>query len=246
MASTPLGASGLDRDCRIAVLVLMFTTLSVWIGAVPHDRLDLALPHVSLERLLGLSPYPEIEPRFGEAAARACLTFDVGVGPDGVQPLHRGHVDELVQVAVPGAAIIVEKQQPSTAINENPAGREDGRDIAKRADIEPEAGQEIDEEQRAAQRNTMDDAWLDERQACEVVLETIIAAFFPRVFFRVFGGPCDERYGVLKLLLVLTLTPARDAQKHDTEPVQDNGADHCVGGDQQSLVDQPFGSRPWP
>ncbi len=113
------------------------------IGAVPHDRLDLALPHISLERQLGLSPHPEIEPRLGEAAARARLTFDIGVGPDGVQPLYSCHVDELVQVAVPGAAIIVEKQQPSTAINENPAGREDGGNIAKRADIEPEAGQEI-------------------------------------------------------------------------------------------------------
>ena len=146
MASTPLWGERLGKRLSNSRARIDVHHAQRVIAAIPHDRLDLALPHVSLERLLSLSPYPEIEPRFGEAAARACLTFDVGVSPNGVQPLDRGHVDELVQIAVPGAPIIVEKQQTSTIINENPAGREDGRDIAKRADIEPEAGQEIDEE----------------------------------------------------------------------------------------------------
>ena len=89
----------------------------------------------------------------------------------------------------------------------------------------------------------MDKAWLDKRQACKVVLETVVAAFFPRVFFRVFGGSRHERYGVIKLPLVHQLAPVRDEQKQDAKRVQDNDADQCVGGDQQSLVDQPVGSR---
>ncbi len=79
----------------------------------------------------------------------------------------------------------------------------------------------LDEEQRAAQRNAVDKAWLDERQAGQMVMEAVVAAFFPHIFFRIFGGSRDERYGVVKLLLVRSLTSARDEQKQDTEPVQE-------------------------
>ncbi len=117
------------------------------IGAVPGQRLDLALAHIGLERLLGLRASEEQEAGAGKAEALADRV-DEGVGPDCVEALHRGEIDELVEIAFPGPAEIIQEQQPPAVVDQHPARRHDGGDAAEIAAIEPEPCQQVDRPER--------------------------------------------------------------------------------------------------
>ncbi len=191
------------------------------IGAVPGERLDLAPAHVALEGALGLGAAGRRIARLGEgdalrgrvAALRPPL--DEGVRPDGVEPLHGAHVDELVEVALPAAAVVVEEDETATVVDDDPARRQDGRDAAEVAVVELEAGEEADQPKRQPQQHEAEGTGLHVGDAGQMVLADVAAALLASARGRIAEAGAGEDLGAGECPAVARLMQAdRDEDQH--------------------------------
>ena len=206
------------------------------IGAVPDDGFDLALPDIGLERPRILRAAPEQETRRREAVGFA-RGADEGVRPDRVESLDRREIDEFVEIAFPGATVVVEKQQSPAAVDQYPSCRQDGRNAAEFAPVEPEARQQVDREQNQPQQPPPQHAGLHRGHAGEMILEAVDAAFLARIFLCVLPRPAQQPGGTVELRFVLMLHRADRQHRQQADGVCGEDANDREEDEQEQKID---------